>query len=136
VTSEASPVRSILAVGAGFFATAILSLGGDLAFRALAPDAFDSVGRARSAGSLIIVLAYVALSGFIGAYLTARLAVQRPVAHAVALGLIALAINAVVTFFAWDTAPAWYHAATLLLIVPVAFLAGTLRELQLRPNGV
>jgi hypothetical protein len=135
VTGEASPVRSLLAVGAGFFATAILSLGGDVAFRSLAPDAFDSTGHARSAGSLVIVLAYVALAGFIGAYITARLAVRRPVAHSIVLGIVALAFGAVTTFLAWDTAPVWYHAATLLLIVPIAFLAGKLREMQLNATS-
>ena len=122
----------MLAVGAGFFSTQILSLAGDKAYSSLAPAAFDAATHSKDTASLIVMLAYASIAGFIGAYIAARLAARRPVAHALVLGLVSLALTIVSTFLAWDAAPPWYHAATLLLVVPVAFLAGTVREMQTR----
>jgi len=130
VSGEPPKVRSILAVGAGFFATAVLSLGGDLAFRALSPQAFDASGRAHDAHVLLIVLAYVAIFSFVGGYITGWLAQRRPVAHALVLGIVELAISAAAAIAAWDTAPAWYHVTALLLLVPVTVLGARVREMQ------
>jgi peptidoglycan/LPS O-acetylase OafA/YrhL len=119
-----------VAVAAGFFTTAVLSLGGDLAFRAMSPAAFAANGQARDIGVLIFVLAYTAAFGIAGGYVAARFADRRPVAHALALGIVALIISTVITIFAWSTRPAWYHIMALLLVLPAALLGGKLRELQ------
>ncbi|MBX5461039.1 MAG: hypothetical protein IRZ28_08115 [Steroidobacteraceae bacterium] len=132
---EVPLLRSLIAVGAGFFATAVLSLGGDLTFSHLAPHAFDGNGRPSTDEAYAIIAAYTALFGFAGGYIAARIASRRHVAHAVASGLLTLAISGVVAFFMWDATPAWYNVTNLLLILPVAFLGGKLRELQLARNA-
>lgn len=131
-TGEPAPVRSIFAVAAGFFTTAILSLGGDIVFRNVAPTAFDTNGRPTSAGGLMVMLAYTALFGFVGGYVTARIAIRRPMAHALAVGCLALVFGIATAIIAWSTAPAWYHLTTLVLTVPVAVAGGKLREWQSR----
>lgn len=118
-------VRSVLAVAAGFFATAVLSLAADLVFRAVAPQAFG--GGARSSGVLLAILAYTGIFGATGGYITARIAIQRPLAHALALGVIALLVNGAVAVAARGTVPVWYQVATLLIIIPAALLGGALR---------
>jgi hypothetical protein len=35
----------------------------------------------------------------------------------------------------WDTAPVWYHVASLALVMPYAWLGGRLREIELERNG-
>jgi FtsH-binding integral membrane protein len=96
----------------------------------MAPTAFAANGQAHSMGVLMFVLAYTAVFGITGGYVTARFADRRPVAHAMALGVVALTISIIITIFAWSSRPAWYHIVALLLIVPAAALGGKLRELQ------
>jgi hypothetical protein len=131
-----SVIRSIFAIAAGFFATAVLSLGGDLTLRAAMPQAFDVHGQAGSPNVLLLILLYVGIFGAAGGYITAHFAPRRPVAHALILGTVSLVISAIVTISAWGAAPAWYHLAALLLIVPVAFAGGKLREVRLRKSAM
>ena len=128
MSGEVPAVRSVLAVGAGFFSTAVLSLGGDLFLRATMPESFDVTGRVQSGTVLLFMLAYVAGFGLLGGYIAARLAQRRPYTHALVLGLICLAITLAGAILAWDTAPAWYHMASSLLVVPVALLGAMLRQ--------
>ena len=130
MSGEASAVRSIFAVAAGFFAAAILSLCGDVALRAAAPRAFDAAGQGNASWVLLLMLAYSALFTFAGAYLAARIAIRKPVVHALAAGGVVLLVSVASTVVAWSTAPAWFHITALVLIMPAAFLAGTLRERQ------
>jgi hypothetical protein len=51
--------------------------------------------------------------------------------HALILGALGLAFNVAGTIQMWDTAPAWYHAVALALVMPTAWLGGHLRERQL-----
>jgi len=130
VSAEVPVVRSIVAVGAGFFATAVLSLGGDLLLRFARPEAFDAEGRPQGNGVLLVVLLYVALFGTLGGYITARLAQRRFMAHALVLGLISLALTLVGTALAWSAAPAWYHVCAVLLVVPAALLGAKIHQLR------
>jgi hypothetical protein len=52
-------------------------------------------------------------------------------AHALVLGALGLAFNVAGTIAMWDTAPAWYHAVALALVMPYAWLGGRIRERQL-----
>jgi hypothetical protein len=121
-------VRSIVAIGAGFFAIQMLSLGGDAVFRALAPQGFDAQGHALGSRTFLISLIYVAAFECIGGYITARLAIVEPLKHALWLGLFILALNLVYVVLTWGGAPVWYQIASLLVIVPMTLLGGKFRE--------
>ena len=123
-------VRSLVAVGAGFFAIAMLSLGGDSLFRSLAPQSFDAKGYAHGEQNLLIVLAYLSVFEVAGGYIAGRIAVRKPVMHAVILGLLVFTLSAVVSALTWDAATMWYEISALLVIVPMCFLGGLLCRLR------
>jgi hypothetical protein len=76
-------------------------------------------------------MGYVGLFAVTGCYLTARLVPRRPMLHALVLGALGLAFNVAGSVAMWDTAPAWYHAASLALVMPYAWLGGRLHEVEL-----
>jgi hypothetical protein len=119
-------VRSIVAVGAGFFAVMVLGAAADMAFAELSPNAFDAVGHAREQSSLIIKLAYETLFAFLAGYVTARIAIRRPYLHAFVMGCIVLAGRALIAVTAWDVTPPWFNLGILVLILPVALLGAKL----------
>jgi hypothetical protein len=129
MSNEVPVVRSIVAVAAGFFAATVMSLGGDLAFRRMSPDAFDANGHARGDGTLFIMMSYEALFVLIAGYVTARLAIRRTYAHALVMAAVVLLARGSTVLLTWDTAPPWFHLGVLLLIVPLALLGVKLREL-------
>lgn len=122
-------VRSLVAVGAGFFAIQFLTLGGDKVFRSVSPQSFDANGFAFGEKTLMIALCYVAAFEAVGGYITARLAIHKPLKHALALGLFMLALNLLFTAFTWGKAPAWYQIASLAIIVPMILLGGQIHGL-------
>ena len=129
MSNEVPVVRSIVAVAAGFFTSTVLSLGGDLAFRRLSPEAFDVGGRAVDEGALFIMMGYEALFVLLAGYVTARLAIRRPLTHALVAGVIILLARAFSVFLTWETGPTWFHIGILVLIIPVALLGAKLRDL-------
>jgi len=130
-------LRSIAAVLVGFVLIGALSFGADLVLRQAMPGAFDAAGRVESTAVLLLMMGYVGLFAVTGCYLTARLAPRRPMLHALVLGALGLAFTAINTFAVfWDTAPAWYHVASLALVMPYAWIGGRLRELQLARGRV
>jgi hypothetical protein len=110
-------VRSVVAVGAGFFATQLLALGADLLFGPLAGQASNV---------LLVRLACVAAFEALGGYITARLAIRNPVRHALVLGLLMLVMGVLVAVFTWDGTLWWYQISALVLTVPLTMLGGVL----------
>ncbi len=123
-------LRSVLAIGAGFFATAVLSLAGDFGLRRLRPDSFAADGGIQDSSVFAISLVYAAVFGVIGGYVAARIAIRRPLRHAAILGGVMLAFAALSAVLLWSTAPPWYHLATLAMVLPAALVGGKIRELQ------
>jgi hypothetical protein len=127
--------RSVMAVTAGFVTILVLAMGTDLALRALLPGRFSPSGRVDDAALLLLMQLYVFAFAAFGCWLTARLAPDRPMRHALILGVLGLAFNVAGTIATWETAPAWYHLLALALVMPAAWLGGTIRERQLARRG-
>ena len=123
--------RSLLAIVTGFVVIGGLAFGTDAAIRGAVPGVFDAGGRVTSTAWLLAMLAYVFVFAVIGCWLTARLAPERPMRHALILGALGLLFNIAGTAAMWNTAPAWYHLTALLLVMPAAWLGGRIRERQL-----
>jgi len=119
--------RSIVAVVTGFLLIAALSLGTDYAIRAAMPFLFDGDGRTTSVTVLVLTIGYVGLYATIGCYLAARMAPREPMRHALVLGVLGLGFNMIGTWFAWSTAPVWYHAVSLALVMVWAWTGGRMR---------
>jgi hypothetical protein len=128
-------LRSIAAVLFGFVFIAALSIGADLVLKQALPTAFDPAGRVDSVLVLLLIMGYVGLFAVTGCYLTARLAPGRPMLHALVLGVLGFVFSVAGTVAAWGTAPAWYLAASLALVMPYAWVGGRLREVELERNG-
>ena len=128
-------LRSIAAIVLGFIFIGALAFGADAVLRAVMPSAFSPTGRVESVPVLLLMQAYVIIFAVTGCYLAARLAPNRPLRHALILGLLGLAFNVAGTIAMWNTAPAWYHVLALALVMPAAWLGGRLREMQLERSG-
>lgn len=126
--------RSIAAILAGFVFIVALSLATDAFIRSVWPAGIDAAGRAAGIGLLWLSLAYVGVFAIAGSYLTARLAPNRPLRHAMILGALGLLFSVLGTVVSWDFAPVWYHVVALVLVLPYAWVGGTLRERQLQPR--
>jgi hypothetical protein len=124
-------LQSIGAIITGFAVVAVFSFGADFVLHTAGAEYFDENGRSNNPAILSLTLSYVSAFTIVGSYIAARLAPRRPVKHALILGAIILLINGAGTLSLWGTAPAWYHIASLLLVIPCAFLGGWLRNRQI-----
>ena len=130
-------LTSIGAVLAGLFAVIVLSIGTDAILHAA--GVFPALGQPMSDQLFLLATAYRTLYGIVGAYLTARLAPNRPTRHALMLGAIGLAISILGTALTWNKGPAfgphWYPLALVALALPQSWLGGWIRVIQLHPRS-
>lgn len=123
--------RSILAIVTGFVVIGALSFGADAVLKQMMPGAFDATGRVNSVPVLLLIMAYVAIFAIAGCYLAARLAPNKPMRHALILGVLGLIFNIAGSAAMWNTAPAWFHLVSLVMVMPYAWIGGKLRENQI-----
>jgi hypothetical protein len=126
--------RSIGAVVAGFVAVVILSLGTDVVLHAT--GVFPPLGQPVSDALLLLATVYRTAFAIAGCYLTARLAPDRPMRHAMVGGVIGLVLSTVGAVVTWNKGPAfgphWYPLALIATALPCAWAGGKIREMQLR----
>lgn len=119
--------RSVLVIVGGFLLIGALAFGGSAVAMSAFPHLFDgATGATRDTRMLAALIAWVFVAATFGCWLTARLAPNRPMRHAMILGVAGLAFNVVGTIVNWETAPAWSHVVSLLLVLPAAWLGGWL----------
>jgi hypothetical protein len=128
-------VRSILAIVAGFVLIGALAFGTGAALQAA--GLFPAPGEpVTDIGPLLLETAYVAVFAIAGCWLAAWLAPNRPMRHALILGLLGLAFNLMGAVATWGQRPAWSILLNLALVMPYAWIGGRLRELQLERTPV
>jgi hypothetical protein len=127
--------KSILAVVVGFIVIGFLAFGTDAVIKATVPGVFDANNRVDSLAWLLAIQAYVFVFATFGCWLAARLAPNRPMRHALILGVLGLVFNIAGAAAMWDTAPAWFHIVGIALVMPAAWLGGRIREKQLERTG-
>ena len=79
-------------------------------------------------GLILIVLGYRAVFSLAGCYVTARLAPQKPMQHALVLGAIGFVLSTIGAIVGAGLAPAWYAWTLALISLPIAWLGGKLYE--------
>jgi hypothetical protein len=86
-----------------------------------------------SDGLFAFATVYRTLYGVVGSYITARLAPNRPMGHAMVGGLIGLALSTLGAVVTWnkELGPHWYPLALIATAMPTAWLGGKLRVMQL-----
>lgn len=125
--------RSVGAVVAGMIVGAVLSLATDLVMVAI--GVLPRLGEPAGSVPLLYATVYRSMYGIFAAYLTARLARNRAMAHALALGAIGLIVSIVGAVVTWNhqppLGPHWYPVALIVLALPTAWVGGKLRVAQL-----
>jgi hypothetical protein len=120
--------RSLLALLAGMFAGILLSLGTDYVLHAT--RVFPTWGEPVSSPLLLLATVYRTIYGVVGAYITARLAPNEPMMHALVLGLLGFVVSIVGAVVTWNLGPAygphWYPVALVILAIPTAWVGGKL----------
>ena len=137
-SSETHRPRRILrrtgAVLAGALAGIVLSIGTDVVLHAT--GVFPPSGQPMSGALFLLATAYRAVYSVAGSYIAARLAPDRPMQHALVLGVVGLVVSIVGAVVTWNRGPAfgphWYPLTLIALAMPCAWAGGRLRGVQLR----
>ena len=88
---------------------------------------FPPVGAASMSGGLfLLAFAYRFVFDVAGSYLTARLAPDRPMRHALVLGAIGLLLSIAGAVALWDAGPAWYPLGLAASALPCGWLGARL----------
>jgi surface polysaccharide O-acyltransferase-like enzyme len=130
--SETKPQRRILrrvgAVLAGLLFVIIITTTTDALMHAT--GIFPPWGQPMSDSLFVLALAYRIVYGIVGGYITARLAPDQPVKHALVLGVIGFVLSLAGTFATWNRGPEfgpkWYPLALVVIAIPTAWLGGKL----------
>ena len=137
--SSRHTLRSIGAVLAGMIVGIAITLGTDQLLHMA--GVFPPWGQSMVGydGALGLATAYRVVYAILGSYITARLAPNRPMMHALiggVIGVIASTVGAIVT---WNGGPAfgphWYPIALIVTALPCAWVGGKLRLMQLRTTA-
>ena len=130
-------LRSIGAVLAGLLAVIILSIGTDAALHAT--GVFPPWGRPMPDGLFMLATFYRTVYGIVGGYIAARLAPYRPIAHALALGVVGFVVSLAGVVATWNAGPEfgpkWYPLALVAIAMPSAWLGGRLLGTKLRARA-
>ena len=120
--------RSIVAVLAGVLAIVILSVGTDAVLHAT--SVLPPPGQRMFDSLFLLATAYRTAYGVAGGYITARLAPNRPMQHALVLGAVGIVLGTAGAMATWNRMPSlgphWYPVALIVLAVPQCWLGGVL----------
>ncbi len=136
--SETRPTRniprSVGAIFAGFAFVLIVTLVTDQLLHVTGvfpPWGASMVGYD---AALLLATAYRIVYGIAGSYVTARLAPDRPMQHALLGGFIGLALSIVGAAVTWNGGPAfgphWYPLALIVTALPTAWAGGKLHTMR------
>jgi hypothetical protein len=116
------------ALVAGLLAIAVLTTTAGAVLHAT--GVFPPAGEPMADRLWTLAVAYRFVFGVVGGHLTATLAPDRPLAHAVVLGAIGFLFSIGGAAVAWDRGPgfgpAWYSLAVIAVALPGAWLGGRL----------
>jgi|SRR5437588_10889529 len=124
--------RSVIALLVGFVVGVVLSLGTDFVLHLV--GVFPALGDPVGSKPLLLATIYRTIYSVLACYVTARLAPDRPMGHALAAGAIGFAISTLGAVVTWNKGPAfgphWYPVVLIVLAMPSAWLGGKLRRTQ------
>ena len=126
--------RRVISVFAGVLVISVTSTVTDSVLHAT--GIFPPQGRPMADSLFLLALAYRTIYAVAGSYITARLAPERPMWHAMLLGAIGVAVTAAGTAATWDRGPEfgphWYPLVLIAITIPCAWVGGKLFETQVR----
>ena len=125
-------LRRIGAVLAGMLSNIALSIATDVALQAAGVYPPLSEPNLFTTPLWLLATAYRTVYGVAGSYLTARLAPDHPMGHALVLGALGLAASTAGAVVMRGVGPAWYPLALVALAMPCAWAGGRLHGMSLR----
>ncbi len=121
-------LRSAGAVVAGLLVVIVITTATDALLHAT--GIFPPWGQPMSDSLFLLAFAYRIVYGIVGGYITARLAPDKPVKHAVVLGAIGFVLSLAGAAATWNRGPEfgpkWYPLALIVIAIPTAWLGGKL----------
>lgn len=117
-------LKSTWAVVAGFLFVVIISMATDMILSKI--GWMKQPFYENSTGLIILVTLYRFIYQVAGSYLTARLAPEKPMRHAMIGGFIGLALSITGAIVMKEEGPSWYAIALIILALPSAWLGGYL----------
>ena len=123
-------LRRIGAVLAGLIAIFVFTTATDVALHSA--GVFPPWEVRMSDSLFVLPLAYRIVYGIAGCYVTARLAPDRPMQHAMALGAVGVVLSTAGAVAIWDAGPAWYSLAVIAIALPCAWAGGKLAMARTR----
>ena len=123
--------KSIGAFLAGLVVIFVLSYGTDAVLSLAGVLHGGSLPMYGSEPLIISILVYRLVYSVVGCYVTARLAPNHPMSHAIALGIFGFIGSIAGAVAGQGLAPAWYSWALVVFALPCAWLSGKVYELSL-----
>lgn len=118
--SNESKTRSILAVFAGVLTNIIVAVPIDALLHAV--HVFPPPEQRLSNSLCALAFSYRFVAAILGGAVTARLAPQRPLKHALILGCVGVVMSTAGTIAMWDVGPNWYPVMLIVISVPCSWL--------------
>jgi len=124
--------KSILAVVVGVLFIIIVTTLVDVALHAA--GVYPPITQPISDGLAVLATIYRVVISIAGAWITARLAPQNPMKHALILGVVGVVLGLVGVVATWnlELGPRWYPIALVVLAIPQCWVGGKLYEMQTR----
>ena len=118
--------RSAWAISAGFLFVVVITIVTDALLHKL--GVFPPLGEYTTDKPLALATFYRIIYGVIGSYITARLAPNRPMFHALLGGCIGILLGILGAVVTWNKnlGPHWYPVALVLLALPQSWLGARL----------
>jgi multisubunit Na+/H+ antiporter MnhB subunit len=127
-----STLRSIGAVFAGLLFIFIVSTVIDVVMHAT--GVFPPWGKPMSDALFGLATAYRIVVSVTGCWIAARFAPDRPMGHALALGVVGVIVSAIGAAVTWNKGsefgPHWYPLLLVVVSMPCAWLGGKLFEMR------
>jgi hypothetical protein len=122
--------RSIWAVLAGVLVIIVVTTFIDLVLHVC--GVFPPMDQPLGDGPALLATAYRIVISIGGAWLTARLAPDKPMKHAMILGYVGVVLGLVGLVATWNLGlgPRWYPVALVVLALPQCWAGGKLFEMQ------
>lgn len=123
-------LKSIGAVLAGFITVVVLSIATDLLLETIGVFPPATEPAAYVTWMLALALVYRTVYTVAGGYVTARLAPNKPMKHAIILGLIGIVAGTAGLIATWGlTTEYWYPIALVVLALPSTWLGGKIYKM-------
>lgn len=127
---EKSTKRSIWAVVAGVLTIIVVTTLVDIVLHVA--HVFPPMDQPLTDGLALLASSYRLVISIAGAYLTARLAPDRPMRHAMILGYVGVGLGLIGLVATWNAGlgPRWYPVSLVVLALPQCWVGGKLFTLR------